>query len=698
MTPSEASSGNDWPGAGERRMQNGPAGRARAVAFFFALLFIGFGANQVLAQSGEIYSPCWSRDECLNLNGGAGSGTSSQPGLGECGNDRCFCPQGASCSDPSRREAACPGGQGKCYSNPPPVPLTVAIGGAARVVDIGDYIARVYNYGVTVAGILAGVMFVIGGFQYLTAGSSGRVSKAKERIKDALVGLLLVLGAYAILNTVNPDVLRLQMPKVPLVKKKLFVACQYFEMQRPCGQTFTLVKNQGVPDTAPMAQQYRVATAGDTGGGATTTSCIGKSCSRAGSDDATKRCRIPPNAPRPTSTNSAPPPASSEACIAAPVAPYQCLDCTPFGGDCQGSGPSSTCCSGFCTGGRLRSMTGDIGAVAGSAGVGGSTFAGHCSNGADGQRCGVDNDCFSHHCADITGSGFGGACVSGREGSPCSTDSNCEGGRVCVQKTGVNACVTPGYMSPCADSSDCSGLSCIDDLCQPQGSGQSCHYENLHRCRLWGCADLLCNVCPERAWSAAGLASFLIPGFGPACAVGCMGEVCRPLTPQINCTSDADCAEANLGSLSSYGPMRCTLLERNVVAPNTRVCKPYKPGALCAVGQTGGNCPVCYDGGIYDVSVISPNAGICTSGGPGEGCDREQQCTGGGRVNAKCTAYPGWVLSDGGCTREGTEGMPCGRFIGTNQTLDPVNTCDTGLLCPQTVLRCVQDPARICPH
>lgn len=56
------------------------------------------------------------------------------------------------------------------------------------------------------AVILALVMLVIGGVEYV--GSAGNVSllgDAKGRIINALLGLLLALAAWLILNLINPD-------------------------------------------------------------------------------------------------------------------------------------------------------------------------------------------------------------------------------------------------------------------------------------------------------------------------------------------------------------------------------------------------------------------------------------------------------------------------------------------------------------
>ncbi len=81
-------------------------------------------------------------------------------------------------------------------------------GSAGRVPFIAQYITGLYEYAAGVASTLAGVMMVIAGFQYLNAGAGADINAAKKRITDAIIGLLLTLGAYVILNTVNPALVR----------------------------------------------------------------------------------------------------------------------------------------------------------------------------------------------------------------------------------------------------------------------------------------------------------------------------------------------------------------------------------------------------------------------------------------------------------------------------------------------------------
>ena len=94
---------------------------------------------------------------------------------------------------------------------------------AGRVEDLAQYIGIVYNFLISMVGMVASVMMVIGGFQYLTsAGDSGKIGAAKSRMANALIGMVLALGAYTILNTINPQLLKLKLPDMRAVTTELF--------------------------------------------------------------------------------------------------------------------------------------------------------------------------------------------------------------------------------------------------------------------------------------------------------------------------------------------------------------------------------------------------------------------------------------------------------------------------------------------
>lgn len=70
---------------------------------------------------------------------------------------------------------------------------------------IGEYVTGVYKFLIGFAVTIAIVMMMVGGLQYVIGASSGEIGKAKDRIKNAIVGLVLLLFVYVILFTVNPQ-------------------------------------------------------------------------------------------------------------------------------------------------------------------------------------------------------------------------------------------------------------------------------------------------------------------------------------------------------------------------------------------------------------------------------------------------------------------------------------------------------------
>ncbi|MBX4211334.1 MAG: pilin [Candidatus Yanofskybacteria bacterium] len=75
--------------------------------------------------------------------------------------------------------------------------------------DLGELIANVFNWSLGILGISVFVMIIYGGATWLVAaGSPGLVGKAKDTIKNALLGGVLLLSAYLVLNTINPDLVQ----------------------------------------------------------------------------------------------------------------------------------------------------------------------------------------------------------------------------------------------------------------------------------------------------------------------------------------------------------------------------------------------------------------------------------------------------------------------------------------------------------
>lgn len=76
---------------------------------------------------------------------------------------------------------------------------------------LGSYINSLFFLIISVAAMLAVIKVVIGGFQYMTQTSStSATAKARETIRDAIIGLILLLSSYLILSIVNPQILSLE--------------------------------------------------------------------------------------------------------------------------------------------------------------------------------------------------------------------------------------------------------------------------------------------------------------------------------------------------------------------------------------------------------------------------------------------------------------------------------------------------------
>lgn len=87
---------------------------------------------------------------------------------------------------------------------------------------LSDYISGVYKYLLAISAIIAIVMIMIGGLEWLVGGPVGKLDKAKKRIKNAVIGLLLLFGTVMIVSVVNPQLLTLGTLNLEEIKEKDF--------------------------------------------------------------------------------------------------------------------------------------------------------------------------------------------------------------------------------------------------------------------------------------------------------------------------------------------------------------------------------------------------------------------------------------------------------------------------------------------
>lgn len=74
---------------------------------------------------------------------------------------------------------------------------------------LSGFLTGLFTAVISVAAIIAVLRLGYAGYLYMTSESWGSKGKAKEVIGDVVLGLLLLLSCWLILNQINPDILKL---------------------------------------------------------------------------------------------------------------------------------------------------------------------------------------------------------------------------------------------------------------------------------------------------------------------------------------------------------------------------------------------------------------------------------------------------------------------------------------------------------
>jgi hypothetical protein len=90
-------------------------------------------------------------------------------------------------------------------------------GESAVAGGLEGYIVDIYRFSLYIGGFLALGAIVWGAIEWTTSGGNpSKLAEAKDRIMSAIYGLILLLAAYLILFTINPDLVTLK----PLIAPK----------------------------------------------------------------------------------------------------------------------------------------------------------------------------------------------------------------------------------------------------------------------------------------------------------------------------------------------------------------------------------------------------------------------------------------------------------------------------------------------
>jgi hypothetical protein len=85
----------------------------------------------------------------------------------------------------------------------------IGIPGLENTNSFDSYVDALYALAISIAALVAVVKIVLAGAKYMMDDIVTHKSEAKEDIKNALIGLLIIIGAVIILNTINSDLTNL---------------------------------------------------------------------------------------------------------------------------------------------------------------------------------------------------------------------------------------------------------------------------------------------------------------------------------------------------------------------------------------------------------------------------------------------------------------------------------------------------------
>lgn len=89
--------------------------------------------------------------------------------------------------------------------------ISIAIAQEETSLGISEKVSNFYDWALGIGGLLALGIIVYGGILYSTSsGNPSRITEAKRWMYSAVTGLLLLFGAFIILNTINPNLVGLK--------------------------------------------------------------------------------------------------------------------------------------------------------------------------------------------------------------------------------------------------------------------------------------------------------------------------------------------------------------------------------------------------------------------------------------------------------------------------------------------------------
>ena len=223
----------------------------------FLFSFFVFFLNPILlkAATDSVQQRCWLKDNCQQSSGSwekdiLAGGCAKNPTNWSCQN----------CDDVGGQPTA------RCFAPSPSIPLEVGIPGVSERYcssyvlgkeptlcttnqdcqqkglgtcqpgikgGFSGYLAAFYNFFIAALAVISVVMIMWGGFKrIMAAGNAESIKGANQTIMGAIVGLIIALISYSLLQLINPALVKNTMPGIEMIKPEVAGFCPKYNQAK----------------------------------------------------------------------------------------------------------------------------------------------------------------------------------------------------------------------------------------------------------------------------------------------------------------------------------------------------------------------------------------------------------------------------------------------------------------------------------
>ena len=117
---------------------------------------------------------------------------------------------------------------------------------------LNSLIAWIYYFIIGIAGLATFVMLVWGGIQWLTSGAiPSQASEARDKLRSAILGLLLILSSFLIIQVINPELTILNQPGLEKFAARGTVPVLDIPTSSPTGEPIPIPGDGATPAQLP---------------------------------------------------------------------------------------------------------------------------------------------------------------------------------------------------------------------------------------------------------------------------------------------------------------------------------------------------------------------------------------------------------------------------------------------------------------